>query len=160
MGENISRYSIRQDGVSAPELFRSNLTRLIKSRFGTRAEFLRHSGMSKSTLDSWAYGVACPEMAKLDDLASWLGVPVQEFFRAEDRASNNTETTELMELSQVAREAYRLLGTALSKADKALGVPPQSRGTIDTTGMQPDEAERAQQLDKTRPTPGRRRSKS
>lgn len=56
-------------------IFSENIKRLMKERGLTQIDLADHFKMSRSTASSWCTGAKLPRMWKIDELASWLGVP-------------------------------------------------------------------------------------
>jgi transcriptional regulator with XRE-family HTH domain len=106
----------------APDTLRRNVIGRLNKR-GDRAQLARSMGVAESTISTWLAGRNDLELARLDDVAAFLGVSVGELFDRTERdlpgqtgtgaSPSQGEThdeTAMDRLLAAAREAGRLEG--------------------------------------------------
>lgn len=92
--------------MTAIDLFRYNLKRLIESRFETAAAFCRASGIGHSLVSNWLSGNRFPRPEQMDRVAKACKVPVDRLLLSpnEKREGSVTVQQALVVLERHLRE--------------------------------------------------------
>lgn len=144
MPQNTREETPGQEAFDTPFLFRSNFNRLLSEKGSNPTAFAREIGLSRGAVRQWCDGVALPEMAKLDDIARALGVPVTALLASPGQPKAPDFRESFFAIDKVAREMKEVLRAAEAVRDGMAQMMniPVSRETIGGAGTL---------LDNTRP---------
>lgn len=116
-------------------LFGQNLKKWLRKRDKTQADLCRFMGVSSATASDWCNGHAAPRADKLNRLAVWLGIELDDLLT--DHGSTETKEPPLSDAEKDLLAAFRRLNrTGKAEALKRVSELSQISGyTEDTVSL-------------------------